>query len=68
MSYLKIDLELDLSGMFCPLPIVQLKKATRNNKPGQVLKLVATDPGSKRDVRAWAEKTGNEVLDSSEEG
>jgi len=65
MSDLKIDL--DCWGMFCPMPIVQLKKATKNMQPGQVLRLVATDPGSKRDVPAWAEKTGNEILDSCEE-
>ena len=65
MSDLKIDL--DCWGMFCPMPIVQLKKATKNMQPGQVLRLVATDPGSKRDVPAWAEKTENMILDSSEE-
>jgi tRNA 2-thiouridine synthesizing protein A len=68
MSEVEIDLELDCRGMFCPMPIVQLKKATKNMKPGQVLRLVATDPGSKRDVPAWAEKTGNDILDSNEEG
>lgn len=67
MSDLKIDVELDCKGMFCPMPLVQLKKATKNMQPGQVLRLVATDPGSKRDVPAWAEKTGNMILDSSEE-
>lgn len=68
MSVGKIDVELDCKGMFCPMPIVQLKKATKNMQPGQVLRLVATDPGSKRDVPAWAEKTGNDILDSNEEG
>ena len=68
MSVVKIDVELDCKGMFCPMPIVQLKKATKNMQPGQVLRLVATDPGSKRDVPAWAEKTGNDILDSNEEG
>ena len=68
MSEVEIDLELDCRGMFCPMPIVQLKKATKKMQPGQVLRLVATDPGSKRDVPAWAEKTGNMILDSNEEG
>jgi len=67
VSDLKIDVELDCKGMFCPMPLVQLKKATKNMQPGQVLRLVATDPGSKRDVPAWAEKTGNMILGSSEE-
>lgn len=62
----EVDVELDCRGMFCPMPIVQLKKATKTMKPGQVLRMVATDPGSKRDVPAWAQKTGNEILDSSE--
>jgi len=48
------------------MPIVQLKKATKNMQPGQVLRLVATDPGSKRDIPAWAEKTENMILGSSE--
>jgi len=68
MSDVEIDLELDCKGMFCPMPIVQLKKATKNMQPGQVLRLVATDPGSKRDIPAWAEKTENEIMDSNEEG
>jgi tRNA 2-thiouridine synthesizing protein A len=68
MSYVKIDLELDCRGMFCPMPIVKLKKATKEMQAGQVLRLVATDTGSKRDVPAWADKTGNEILYSNEEG
>jgi len=54
--------------MFCPMPIVQLKKATKNMKPGQVLRIIATGPGSKRDVPAWANKTGAEILETTEEG
>jgi len=68
MSDVEIDLELDCRGMFCPMPIVKLKKATKEMQPGQVLRLVATDPGSKRDVPAWADKTGNEILYSNEKG
>ena len=68
MSDVKVDLELDCRGMFCPMPIVKLKKATKEMQAGQVLRLVATDPGSKRDVPAWADKTGNEILYSHEEG
>jgi tRNA 2-thiouridine synthesizing protein A len=62
-----IDVEVDAKGMYCPMPIVKLKKATKTMNPGQVLKLVATDPGSKRDVPAWAGKTGAEILETSEE-
>ncbi len=63
----KVDVELDAKGMYCPMPIVKLKKATKTMEPGQVLKIVATDPGSVRDVPAWANKTGAEILETSEE-
>ena len=61
-----IDVELDCKGMYCPMPIVKLKKATKTMEPGQYLKLVATDPGSVRDVPAWASKTGAEIIETSE--
>jgi tRNA 2-thiouridine synthesizing protein A len=63
----RVDVELDCKGMFCPLPIVHLKKATKTMKPGQVLRLLATDPGSVRDIPAWAGKTGNRVVETSED-
>ena len=63
----KVDVELDAKGMYCPMPIVKLKKATKTMELGQVLKIVATDPGSARDVPAWANKTGAEILETSEE-
>lgn len=62
-----IDVEVDAKGMYCPMPIVKLKKATKTMNPGQVLRLIATDPGSKRDVPAWASKTGAEILETMEE-
>lgn len=67
LADIKINVELDCEGMFCPMPIVQLKKATKTMKPRQVLRLTATDPGSVRDVPAWASKTGNKVLEASED-
>jgi len=63
----EVDVLLDAKGMYCPMPIVKLKKATKTMESGQVLKLVATDPGSSRDVPAWANKTGAEILETSEE-
>ena len=61
-----VDVEIDAKGMYCPMPIVKLKKATKTMTSGQVIKLVATDPGSKRDVPAWANKTGAEIIESTE--
>ncbi|MCW4049407.1 MAG: sulfurtransferase TusA family protein [Candidatus Bathyarchaeota archaeon] len=66
MVDVQIDQELDCKGMYCPMPIVKLKKATKIMQQGQVLKLLATDPGSVRDVPAWANKTGNKILTTSE--
>ena len=61
-----VDVEVDAKGMYCPMPIVKLKKATKTMETGQVLRLIATDPGAKRDVPAWANKTGAEILESNE--
>jgi TusA-related sulfurtransferase len=63
-----ITREIDAKGQMCPMPILSLAKAIKVLAPGQVLVLYATDQGALRDVPAWASKTGNTVLDMSEEG
>jgi tRNA 2-thiouridine synthesizing protein A len=63
-----VDVELDCKGMYCPMPIVKLKKTTKTMESGQVLRIVATDPGSEKDVPAWAKKTGAEIMESSKDG
>ena len=55
--------EIDTRGMNCPLPILKAKKALADMKSGDVLKVVATDPGSVRDFQAFARQTGNELLE-----
>lgn len=55
--------ELDTRGLNCPLPILKAKKALADMNSGQVLKVVATDPGSVRDFQAFARQTGNELLE-----
>jgi tRNA 2-thiouridine synthesizing protein A len=55
--------ELDTRGLNCPLPILKAKKALADMTSGQILKVVATDPGSMRDFQAFARQTGNELLD-----
>lgn len=62
------DQELDASGLNCPLPILRAKKSLSGLESGQVLKIVATDPGSVKDFEAFAKQTGNELLESSEDG
>ena len=60
------DQELDARGLNCPLPILRAKKALNDLSGGQVLRIIATDPGSVKDFQAFAKQTGNELLDSSE--
>jgi tRNA 2-thiouridine synthesizing protein A len=57
--------ELDTRGLNCPLPILKAKKALADMVSGEVLKVVATDPGSVRDFQAFARQTGNELVEQS---
>lgn len=65
---MNFDKELDCKGLNCPLPILKTKKAMDELASGQVLKLIATDPGSIKDIDAWTKRTGNELLSSQESG
>jgi tRNA 2-thiouridine synthesizing protein A len=65
---MNFDKELDARGLNCPLPILRCKKALADLSAGQVLKIVATDPGSVKDFQAFAKQTGNELLSSAEAG
>lgn len=60
------DKELDARGLNCPLPILRAKKALNEMSSGQILHIVATDPGSVKDFEAFARQTGNELLESNE--
>jgi len=62
------DEELDASGLNCPLPILRAKKALAGLSAGQVLHVIATDPGAIKDFEAFAKQTGNELMESREEG
>ena len=61
------DRVLDARGLLCPMPVVKAAKEMKALDEGQVLKLLATDRGSIADVPAWAEDTGNELLEWHEE-
>jgi len=63
---MQFDKELAARGLNCPLPILRAKKSLTDMQSGQVLKIVATDPGSMKDFEAFAKQTGNELLSSSE--
>ena len=62
------DQELDASGLNCPLPILRAKKALGEMTSGQVLRIVATDPGAVKDFQAFARTTGHELIESTTEG
>jgi tRNA 2-thiouridine synthesizing protein A len=64
----QFDQELDCSGLTCPMPIIKTKKKMDTLHEGQVLKMIATDPGSLPDVEAWTSKTGNQLLSHEKEG
>jgi tRNA 2-thiouridine synthesizing protein A len=65
---MNFDKELDARGLNCPLPILRSKKALGELVAGQVLKVVATDPGAIKDFEAFAKQTGNELLSSAQAG
>jgi tRNA 2-thiouridine synthesizing protein A len=59
---------LDTSGLNCPLPILKTKKALKGMAAGETLELLATDPGSVADIAAFCNQTGNDLMESGEEG
>ncbi len=63
---MQITKELDVKGLNCPLPILRAKKALTELDSGQVLKVIATDPGSVKDFQAFCRQTGNPLLEHSE--
>ena len=61
---MQFDKELDARGLNCPLPILRTKKALTDMTSGQVLKILATDPGAVKDFAAFSKQTGNPLLSS----
>ncbi|MGH1360383.1 MAG: sulfurtransferase TusA family protein [Burkholderiaceae bacterium] len=62
------DQEVDASGLNCPLPILRAKKALTALESGKVLKVISTDPGSRRDFEAFSRQTGHELVKFEETG
>ena len=61
------DQELDATGLNCPLPILRAKKSLAGMDVGQILHIIATDPGAKKDFEAFAKQTGNELIETRED-
>ncbi|MBB3119425.1 tRNA 2-thiouridine synthesizing protein A [Massilia violacea] len=67
-AIMEVHKELDARGLNCPLPILKAKKALAELESGQVLRIMATDPGSVRDFQAFAKQTGNALLSHVQNG
>ena len=63
---MQFDRELDVQGLKSPLPILRTKKSLSEMETGQVLRVLATDPGAAKDFQAFARQTGNQLLSASE--
>lgn len=61
------DQELDARGLNCPLPILRTKKSIKELDSGQVLKVIATDPGAVKDFEAYCSQSGDELVEHSED-
>lgn len=59
---------LDCKGLQCPLPVIKTAQAIKGMEAGQVLELLATDPGVEPDMQAWSSRTGNELLGIERDG
>ena len=62
------DQFLDLKGLNCPLPVMKTKKALKDIPVGKTLEVVATDPGAVEDFKAFCQTTGNELVESTQNG
>lgn len=58
----KADRIIDARGAYCPGPLMELIRAVREARVGEVLEVLSSDSGSRRDIPAWAEKAGHEVV------
>lgn len=64
---MEFDKELDARGLRCPLPILRCKKGMAEIEGGEVLKVLATDPGAVKDFQAFCRQTGHELLSQEEQ-
>ena len=64
---MKADATLDTFGLLCPVPIIKTAQKMKEMEIGQVLEVLATDPGIKADMPAWCRATGHEFLGAEEE-
>lgn len=63
----QFDVEIDTSGLNCPLPVLKARKALSGLEPGARLQVIVTDPGANKDIPAFCKMSGNILLDSWQE-
>jgi tRNA 2-thiouridine synthesizing protein A len=68
MPVVEITQKVDARGLSCPMPIVKTAQAMKPLPSGAVVELLATDPGSIKDVAAWCRATGNELIEQTSDG
>jgi tRNA 2-thiouridine synthesizing protein A len=68
LSDISPDAELDVIGLFCPMPIARTKEEIENIEVGQVLKVEADDPAAEEDIPRWAKRAGHQVLKFEKSG
>ena len=61
------DWVLDCTGLLCPIPVVKTSKAIKEIEIGQILEMIATDPGAPPDMDAWVRQTGHQMVAKSED-
>ena len=59
---------LDVKGKACPIPVINTAKVMKELRSGQILEVLATDPGVEPDMEAWAKQTGNALLSVRRDG
>jgi len=64
---IQVDQVLDCTGLLCPIPVVETSKAIKTIEVGQVLQMIATDPGAPPDMEAWSRQTGHDLVAQSKE-
>jgi TusA-related sulfurtransferase len=65
---MEVDRVVDAKGQSCPMPVLMTTNAAKEMESGQIMFLEATDGGARSDIPAWVSQTGNELVESSEEG
>jgi tRNA 2-thiouridine synthesizing protein A len=62
---IEVSLEVDASGLNCPLPLLRLKKALMEVQSGEVVKIIATDPAAHLDIGVYVDQTGHKLLEAT---